>query len=71
MSDKGRDRATQLVVVEVSVDFTTHTLLLLAHEHEQRDRANEKIAIVTDKYWSLVNCPIKFEIVPFNWLELR
>ena len=35
MSDKGRDRATQLVVVEVSVDFTKHKLLSSAHKHEQ------------------------------------
>ena len=49
MSDKGRDRASQLVAVELSVDFTKHTLLLLAHEHEQIDSANEIIVIVTDK----------------------
>ena len=69
MSDKGRDRATQLVAVEVSVDFTKHPLLSSADEHKQIDSANERIVIVTDKYWSAVNCPIKVEIVPFNWLS--
>ena len=49
MSDKGRDRAIQLVVAEVSVDFTKHILMLLAHEHKQRDSTNETIVIVTDK----------------------
>ena len=68
MADKRRDRAIQLVVKEVSVDFTKHTLLSSAHEHEQRDSANERIAIVTDKIWSAVNCPIKVEIVPISWL---
>ena len=67
MSDKSRDRATQLVEAEVSVDFTKHTLLL-SHEHEQRDSANETIVIVTDKYWSAVNCPIKDDIVPISEL---
>ena len=50
LSDKGRDRANQLVGVKVSVDFTEHKLLSSAHEHEQRDNANETIIIVTDKY---------------------
>ena len=36
LSDKGRDRAIQLVTVESSVDFTKHTLLPSAHNHEQR-----------------------------------
>ena len=46
-------------------------MLLSAHEHEQRDSANETIVIVTDKYWSAVNCPIKDGIVPVSWLLLR
>ena len=71
MADKGRDRANQLVVVKKSVDFTKHTLLSSAYEHEQRDSANETIVIVTDKNWSAVNCPIKVEIVPVNWLLSR
>ena len=72
MSDERRDRATQLVVVCVSVDFTKRNLLSSAreHEHEQRDSPNEEIAIVTDKNWSAVNCPIKDGIVPFSWLLL-
>ena len=49
MYDRGRDRATQLVVEEVSVDFTKHALLSSAHGQEQRDSANETIVIVTDK----------------------
>ena len=69
MSDRGRDRANQLVVVESSVDFTKHTPLLLAHEYNQRDSAKERIAIVTDKYWSAVNSPIKVEIVPISSLR--
>ena len=68
MSDRDRNRANQLVDLKASVDFTKHTLLSSAHEHEQRDSANETIAIVTDKYWSAVNCPINVEIVPFSWL---
>ena len=63
-----RNRAIQLVVVEVSVNFTKHTLLLSAHEYEQRDNANETIVIVTDKLVSAVNCPINVEIVPLSWL---
>ena len=47
MSDKGRDCASELVAVEVSVDFTKNTLLSSAHEHEQRHSANETIVIVT------------------------
>ena len=66
MSDKGRDRATKLVLVEVSVDFTKHAMLLLALENEQRDSANETIAIVTDKICSAVNCPIEVRIVPLS-----
>ena len=38
MSDRGRDRANQLVVVENSVDFTKRTLPS-EHEHE-RDNCN-------------------------------
>ena len=68
MSDRVRDRATQLVVVEASVDFTKHTLLLSAHEHEQIERANERMVIVTDKYTSAVNCPMDVGIEPFSWL---
>ena len=68
MSNRGRDRATQLVVVEPSVDFTKNTLLLLALEYEQRDSANKTIVIVTDKYCSAVNCPINVVIVPLSWL---
>ena len=49
MCDKGRDRANQLVAVEASVDFTKYTLLLSAHEYEQRDSANDGIVIVTHK----------------------
>ena len=64
MSDKGRDRGIQLVVVEVSVDFTKHTLLSSAHEHEQKDR----IVIDTHKICSAVNCFIEDGIVPFSWL---
>ena len=71
MSYKGRDRAIELVAVDVSVDFTKHTLLLSAHEHEKRDSTNETIVIVTDKYWSAVNCPISVGIVPFSWLLLK
>ena len=71
MSDRGRDRANQLVVAEISVDFTKHKLLLLALKHEQRDSANETIVIVTDKYCSAVNCPIKVVIVPLSWLSER
>ena len=67
MSDKGRDRATKLVVVEVSV-AQKHTLQLSAHEYEQRDSTNESIVIVTHKYWSAVNCPIKVATVPLSWL---
>ena len=48
-----------------------HTLMLSAHEHEQRDCANDRIVIVTHKVWSTVNCPIKVEIVPVSWLLLR
>ena len=61
MSYKGRDRATQPVVEEVSADFTKYTLLSLAYE-----QTNETIVIVTDKYWSAVNCPINVAIVPFS-----
>ena len=71
MSDKGRDRATQLVVVEVSVDFTKHTLLLSANENDQRNSANERIVIDTDKLVRAINCPIEDGIVPFSWLLLR
>ena len=71
MSNRGRNRATQLVKVEVSVDVTTHTLLPSAHEHAQRDSANETIVTVTDKFWSAVNCPIKVGIEPISWLLLR
>ena len=71
MSDKGRNRATQLVVAEASDDFTKHTLLLSEQEHEQIDSANETIGIDADKLVSAVNCPIKDEIVPFSWLEPR
>ena len=62
-----RHIANQLVVVEISVDFTKHALLLSSHEHEQRDKTNEIIVIVTDKAVSAVNCPIKDGIVPFSW----
>ena len=71
MSDIGWDRANQLVVVEVSVDFKKHTLLSSAHEHEQRDSANERIVMVTDKVVSAVNCPIEVAIVPLRRLLLR
>ena len=49
LSNKRRDRAIQLVDMKVSVDITKHTLLPSAHEHGQRDSANETIEIVTDK----------------------
>ena len=71
LSYRGRDRANQLVAVEVSVDFTEHTLLLSAHEHAQKDSEKETIVIVTDKLDSDVNCPIEDGIVPFSWLLLR
>ena len=69
MTNRGRDRATQLVGDEVSVDFTKQSLLFSAHEHEES--ANERIIIVTDNSVSAVNCPIKVEIVPVSWLEPR
>ena len=69
MSDRGRNRANQLVVVEVSVECTKQTLLLSAHEQEQRDSANETIEIATDMICSEVNCPIKVGIVPFRLLD--
>ena len=71
MSDKGRDRAIQLVVLEVSDDFTKHTLLSSTHEHEQKDSSNETRVIVTHNSLSAVNCPIIVEIVPFSCLSLR
>ena len=61
-------RAIQLVVVEVSVDFTRHTLLSSANEYEQSKSANEIIVIVTYKLVSAVNCPIKDGIVPLSEL---
>ena len=54
-----------------SFDVTKHILLLSAHKNEQRDSANETIVIVTDKYWSAVNCPIEVGIVPVSWLLKR
>ena len=69
--DSGLDSAIQLVVVESSVDFTKYTMLLSAHEHKQKDSANEAIVIVTDKVVSAVNCPIKVEIVPVSWLRSK
>ena len=69
MSDERRDRATQLVDVKVSVDFIQHTLS--AYEHGQRDCANDRIVIVTNKVWSAVNCPIEVGIVPISWLLYR
>ena len=71
MSYRERDRPIKLVDVEVSVDFTNHTLPSSAQEHEQRDSANERIVFVTDKNWSAVNCAKKVEIVPFSWLTPR
>ena len=71
LSDKGRDRATQSVVVETSVDFTKDTLLFSAHQQKQRDSANKTTVIVTHKVRSAVNCPIEVEIVPLSWLLLR
>ena len=71
MSNKRRDRATQLVIVESSVDFTKHTLLSSAQEHEQIDSANETTEIVAHKLWSAVNCPTKVAIVPLSWLLLK
>ena len=66
-----RHIATQQVKAEVSIDFKQHTLLSSAHKHEQRDSANKTIVIVTDKYVSADNCPIKVGIVPINWLPKR
>ena len=70
LSDRGWDRATQLVAVEESVDVTTYKLQSSAHEYEQIHSANESIVIVTHKIWSAVNCPIENGIVPFSWLLL-
>ena len=70
LPDKGRDRASQLVCAEESVDFTKYTLLSSAHEHEKRDCANDRIVSVTDKLTSAVNCPIEVGIVPISWLSL-
>ena len=67
MSDKRRDRANQLVVVEISVDFTKHALLY-QHTNTNRDSANKRIVIITHKVWSAVNCPIELGIVPISWL---
>ena len=69
MSDKGRNRATQLVVAEVSVDFTKHTPLLA--NNTNRETAQTRLGIVTDKYWSAVNCPIKVENAPLSWWSPR
>ena len=60
-----------MVAAERSVDFTKHTLLSSAHEHEQKDSANKKIVIVTHKKVSAVNCPIEVGIVPISWLLPR
>ena len=68
MSDKGRDRAIKLVVVEASVDFTKHTLLLSAHEHDQERQRKQDNCNRPDKVVSAVNCPIEVGIVPFSWL---
>ena len=40
MNNRRRDRANQLIVGEVSVDFTEYTLSSSTHEHEQRKREN-------------------------------
>ena len=66
MSDKGRDRAVQLVGADISVDFIKHTLLLSASEYKQRDSAKERIFIDTHKVCSAVNCPIDDGIVPIS-----
>ena len=71
MSNRGRDRASQPVVTEVSVEFTKHILLSSAHEHEQRDSANETTVIVTDNSMSAVNCAIEVVIVPISLLAAR
>ena len=68
MSNRGRDRAIQLVDGELSVDFTKHTSVFSAQEHEQKDSAKERIVIVTDKLVSAVNCPIEVGIVPISLL---
>ena len=68
MSNRGRDYATQLVVVEVSIDCTKHTLTSSAQEYDQRDNANKTIVIVTDKLVSAVNCPTEVGIMPLSWL---
>ena len=67
LSNRHRDCATQLVVVESSVDFKKHTLLLSAHEQKiERYSSNKTIEIVTDKSCSAVNCPIDVGIVPLS-----
>ena len=68
LSYRGRNRANQLVAAETSVEFTKHTMLLLAYKHEQERQRKERIVIVTDKLVSAVNCPIKVVIVPLSWL---
>ena len=72
LSNRGRDRAVQLVVVELPVDFKKHTLLLSAHEKRtERHSSKVTIIIVTDKLVSTVNCPIDVGIVPLSSLKLR
>ena len=68
MSDRGRDRAIQLVAFEASVDFTKRIQLSSADEHEQRDRTNETILIVTHNPMSAVIRPMEVGIVPLSWL---
>ena len=43
-------------------------MLSSAHGYEQRDSANDRRVIDTDKLVSAVNCPIEDGIVPFSWL---
>ena len=71
MSNRGRNRTIQLIVMEVSVDFTEHPLLSSAHQQEQRDSANDRIVIDTHKILSAANCPIEVGIVPISWLLKR
>ena len=54
MSDQGRDRATQLVVEEVSVDFTKHTVLSSAHEHRTAQKRELKSSLTSTVTQSIV-----------------
>ena len=47
----------------------THTAVNNTRTRTERDSANDKIVIVTDKYWSAVNCLIEVAIVPLSRLS--